>query len=74
MSSHAESPGEGRVTLTPTALSEVDPTDEVRHVDQLTDRARRVVAAAPERRPARVRAPSLSGVDVVVSATAYRVD
>jgi hypothetical protein len=63
---------DGPPTLVP--ASEVDATDEVKHFDQLTPRAKRAVIAAAEDRPASVHAPSLESVDVVVFTDYYRVE
>ena len=63
---------DGPPTLVPAA--DVDATDEVRHFDQLSNRAQRVVIAAVEDRTVSVHAPSLEAVDVVVFTDYYRVE
>jgi hypothetical protein len=63
---------DGPVTLVPT--SKVNASDEVRHFDQLTPRAKRAVVAAAEGRSSPVSAPSLATVDVVVFTDYYRVE
>ncbi|AUV83066.1 hypothetical protein C2R22_16610 [Salinigranum rubrum] len=63
---------DGQVTLVPT--SQVTASDDVRHFDQLTARAKRAVIAAADDRPSAVSAPSLAAVDVVVFTDYYRVE
>ncbi len=63
---------DGQVTLAPTA--QVNASDEVRHFDQLTTRAKRAVIAAADGRSTAVSAPSLASVDVVVFTDYYRVE
>ena len=63
---------DGQVTLVPT--TEVAPSDDVRHFDQLSARAKRAVAAAEEGGPTPIHAPSLTNVDVVVFTDYYRVE
>jgi hypothetical protein len=63
---------DGQVTLVPT--TEVSPSDDVRHFDQLSARAKRAVLAADENGPTPVHAPSLTTVDLVVFTDYYRVE
>jgi hypothetical protein len=71
--SHSAGPTlDGQVTLTP--ASEVTASDDVRHFDQLTTRAKRAVIAAAADRSTAVSAPSLATVDVVVFTDYYRVE
>jgi hypothetical protein len=65
---------DGRVTVVP--ATEVRPDDEIRHVDQLPDRAKRAVIAAEAGRTASAHAPTLADidVDVVVFTEYYRVE
>jgi hypothetical protein len=74
MSKPDVTPGDGRITVVP--ATEVKPDDEVRHVDQLPDRAKRAVIAAEEGRTAPPNAPALAelDVDVVVFTEYYRVE
>jgi hypothetical protein len=74
MSKPDVTPSDGRVTVVP--ATEVAPDDEVKHVDQLPERAKRAVIAADEGRPASPHAPALASldVDVVVFTDYYRVE
>jgi hypothetical protein len=67
-------PSDGRVRVVP--ATDVRPDDEVRHIDQLPDRAARAVIAADGGRSASPHAPALADldVDVVVFTDYYRVE